>query len=276
MHLFIHLLIRYFIFYTTHIFHVPFLSIELLSYINLYFVLKVLHWTHLQNMVQESLSAFKEEWSKLAVKVKEYWKTSQRKNVGEKPNLANYNADIVLPGSSATLALEKDHGKITVHAIPESRQAELCEILIDVCTSVKFAVNQKLIHEAKNGISYLEFKVKQDAKKILQNKELSFYFKVEMKNGEILKYFSIDLSLIQRRGWSKWQHWSVRHESLFPDYDQHKCCGCVTGCGPVAWAMILGFYDRLAHKVPSSGKRIDRILKLWNSIFLQLYFTRNI
>ena len=33
----------------------------------------------------------------------------------------------------------------------------------------------------------------------------------------------------------------------FPDYDQKICCsGCYSGCVPVAWAQVFGYFDRLA------------------------------
>ena len=44
-----------------------------------------------------------------------------------------------------------------------------------------------------------------------------------------------------------WQEWSIPHEDVFPDYEQHVCCGCISGCTPVAWAQIFAYYDRLAH-----------------------------
>lgn len=206
-------------------------------------------------MVKGSLKYFKKEWKKVAVSSRGVWKTSQRKDATQKPRLTNYDADIVSPGSKAKVALENKHGKITVHAIPEGRQSELCSILVNVCTSHSSEVNQALIRKTKSGIKYLKFEVKQDGvRKILKNKEMSFYFKVLTKDGGVIfKYFSVDLSIIRQRGWSRWRIWRVKREYLFPEYNQHKCCGCYTGCGPVAWASVLGFYDRLAHHAPSSG-----------------------
>ncbi|XP_048586075.1 arginyl-tRNA--protein transferase 1-like [Nematostella vectensis] len=64
---------------------------------------------------------------------------------------------------------------------------------------------------------------------------------------------------LQRRGlfkrqykpWSRWKTYSVPREREFPNYWQTKCCGgCLTGCGPVAWASVFGYYDRLAHISP--------------------------
>lgn len=40
---------------------------------------------------------------------------------------------------------------------------------------------------------------------------------------------------------------AVCSEGNFPDYNQHICCGgCYSGCGPVAWTQVFGYYDRRA------------------------------
>jgi len=55
--------------------------------------------------------------------------------------------------------------------------------------------------------------------------------------------------------WSPWRYWSVPYEYLFPRYNQFTPSGwrCPVGCGPVAWAMVFGYYDRLAHWAPHYG-----------------------
>ncbi len=47
--------------------------------------------------------------------------------------------------------------------------------------------------------------------------------------------------------WSDWEEVSIPDESVFPDYGQHLVSGCAVGCGPVAWALIFGYYDRRSH-----------------------------
>lgn len=132
-------------------------------------------------MVEDSLEDFKREWQNVAVSVQEEWKTSQRTK--SRPRLVNYDADIISPGSSAKVALEKNHGKITVHAIPERRQRELCAILVNVCNNQVNEINQVLIHETKSGIKYLEFKVKQDIQSILKGKRNIFLLRDDDQTG---------------------------------------------------------------------------------------------
>ena len=46
---------------------------------------------------------------------------------------------------------------------------------------------------------------------------------------------------------------SIPNESYFPNYWQHTTeDDCYVGCGPVAWAMIFGYYDRRSHYMSST------------------------
>ena len=64
-----------------------------------------------------------------------------------------------------------------------------------------------------------------------------------------------DLKIFSHTGFytSLWKEWKIPREELFPDYNQHDCCGCVSGCTPVAWAQIFAYYDRLAHSSMDYG-----------------------
>ena len=64
----------------------------------------------------------------------------------------------------------------------------------------------------------------------------------------IKKHFAIDLH--SKRARRSLTTGSIRSESDFPDYEQHYCCGCKSGCGPVAWAQVFGYFDRRASYIP--------------------------
>ena len=89
---------------------------------------------------------------------------------------------------------------------------------------------------------------KETVRKILQNAEVQFMIEFRTLEGRqemmVRKTFAIDLSPCRKRRWSSWFYSSVPQEWRFPDYNQHTCCGCWSGCGPVAWAQIFGYYDR--------------------------------
>lgn len=214
-------------------------------------------WRNLHQKVQKSLADFKTAWEKIAATAKNEWSSSQRLSSKKDPRTVLYDAELISPGSSALVALEHDFINITIHAIEHKRQNQLCQILVKACEDEKLGVNPELIQKLKNGISFIKIEVQEDKKlvrQVLHNHEVSFYVKIETRRGEqILKYFSIDLSSHRQRRWSPWSLWSISQENLFPDYNQHKCCGCASGCGPVAWAQILAYYDRLANYSPSSG-----------------------
>ena len=108
------------------------------------------------------------------------------------------------------------------------------------CTyrSVHFSVISRLsVSEQKDKVM-----------EILRKTELEFVveFRTVEEGEEMLvrKRYAIDLRPCRRRRWSSWFYSSVPEEWRFPDYNQHTCCGCWSGCGPVAWAQIFGYYDR--------------------------------
>jgi len=55
-------------------------------------------------------------------------------------------------------------------------------------------------------------------------------------------------------GWSAWEYWYAGTWSDQRRYHQENCCGCVTGCGSVAWAMLYGWWDYkgLANTIPGT------------------------
>ena len=54
--------------------------------------------------------------------------------------------------------------------------------------------------------------------------------------------------------WKPWHYFWV--SGTVPDYKQHSCCGCVSGCGPVAWAQSFGWADRKAQTSSAWSKNI--------------------
>ena len=64
-------------------------------------------------------------------------------------------------------------------------------------------------------------------------------------------------------GYTSWKESTIPHEQLFPSYSQHKCCGCVSGCVPVAWAQVFAYFDRLAHSNNHWKKKCRNCQNLW-------------
>ena len=215
-------------------------------------------WRTLHQKVQKSLSVFKDAWENIAASVNdELWTTSRRVSSKQDPPTVLYDAQLISPGSTALVPLEHDFSNITIHAIEHQRQNQLCQILVKVCEHGQMGVTPELIHKLKNGITFVKIEIREDknfVRQVLRDHEVSFYVKIETKKGQqVLKYFSVDLNSHRQRRQSQRGEWSIDREDLFPDYNQHKCCACESGCGPVAWAQILAYYDRLAHYNTSLG-----------------------
>ncbi|MGA1824465.1 MAG: hypothetical protein ACMUIP_07345 [bacterium] len=71
---------------------------------------------------------------------------------------------------------------------------------------------------------------------------------VETEDGRRVDYLiGIIDEDVQRRYLGSWGSWHYYWAGSWSDqrrYGQESCCGCVTGCGPVAWAMLYGWWDK--------------------------------
>ena len=122
-------------------------------------------------------------------------------------------------------------------------------LFIPVCSKDLTTVNKLLFVSARNGINYFALSVHQDhltVKKLLMNTDVSFSIQVTLNNGNVVeKRFGIETNYTSRtKRWSPYSYWNIHSPHLFRNYNQHSCCGCYSGCGPVAWAQIFAYYDR--------------------------------
>ena len=139
-------------------------------------------------------------------------------------------------------------------------QKRLCRVLSDVCDGARQSVrrNSKFFKRTSAGDRYIKIKVHPDehfVRKQLQGHEVRFQVKLygRQSRAAIAINYGIMLKSHQlRRGRSvkHEQYFDVPHEEFFPDYTQHHNGQCMTGSGPVAWAMVLGYYDNLVRRAP--------------------------
>ena len=130
---------------------------------------------------------------------------------------------------------------------------KLCQI-INVCESPdqNYALVSRDAVEPNTGRLTLE--LDRTTKKIFKGEEFVFALDIVHVNGAIkTRHFSVEYRpLRQKRStYSSWSTWSIADENDFPDYDQFKNNGCFVGCGPVAWSMVFGYYDRRSHSSSS-------------------------
>ncbi|ESO98144.1 hypothetical protein LOTGIDRAFT_239083 [Lottia gigantea] len=137
----------------------------------------------------------------------------------------------------------------------EESHTKLCDLLKICHPDDDKLVDSSKLDKTKYGQAFLEIYVPENVRTV-------HYFEiVGQDQGE--KYgrkLMIDSKQRHKRQTTSWTEYSINDEYLFPDYNQHdhgckkgwffnrnkvKCCA--VGCGPVAWAMILGYYDRRSH-----------------------------
>ncbi|KAI0219655.1 hypothetical protein LSAT2_028860 [Lamellibrachia satsuma] len=107
-------------------------------------------------------------------------------------------------------------------------------------------------------MSYIELEINKDMPAVFNGRQsVDFELRVEQATGSvILRHYSIDMTTHRRKrskeykDISSWTEVSIPDEAYFPFYWQHVTRGCAVGCGPVAWAMVFGYYDRRSHEKP--------------------------
>ena len=219
-------------------------------------------------MVEQGFDGFKRQWQERAAhrRVKSDWATTDVVPKGKETKAKEDYEEALSPGSIVKLALGERFKSADVfitnnsksRMLPSSRsgwQQKLCKVLVDVCMpdgSTK--VSPSAIKETPNYLLYLKLEVHGNRTfvgNVLSWREIGFLVEIKGRNNEVIKkHFAINLhskrfrrSLVEK---------SIPHEYEFPDYYQHKCCGCVSGCSPVAWAQVFGFYDRIASRYSGS------------------------
>ena len=214
-------------------------------------------------MVNQDLNEFKNRWQERAKQTKLYWaSTEQLSRVGEKKKETDEEG--ISPGSIVRVALGEhfksievyvtSYGNALARAWRSDWQQKLCKVLVDVCPEGKPKINPSSIKKTPNNLFYLELKVHGNEKfvrTVLQEREMGFVVKIEgLKNEVVKKHFAINLHskrFKRASGSGTPCKGSVCSEADFPDYNQHICCGgCYSGCSPVAWAQVFGYYDRRA------------------------------
>ena len=218
-------------------------------------------------MVNQSLKVFKQQWRERSLQRRsgsDWATTDVVPRGGGKKKTGIINEEAIFPGSIMKLALGERFRSVGVYIRnsgnsrmrPSSRsewQQRLCKVLVDVCMpegSTK--VNPVAIMETPNHLSYMKLEVRGNRTivgNILEWREIGFVVVIKGSRNEVIKkHFAINLQ--SKRSRRSFTTGSIPAEYDFPDYKQHNCCGCVSGCSPVAWAQVFGYFDRRARYIP--------------------------
>ena len=223
-------------------------------------------WRELDQMVNQSLQDFKQQWRERSLQRRSQsdWATTNVFPKGEGKKKTGITEEALFPGSVMKLALGERFRSVGVYIrnIGNSRmrpslrsewQQRLCKVLVDVCMPEgNTNVNQVAIMETPNHLSYMKLEVHGNRTlvgNILEWREIGFVVEIKgSKNEVIKKNFAINLQTKRSRRSVTTKSIPAEHD--FPDYDQHDCCGCKSGCSPVAWAQVFGYFDRRAQYIP--------------------------
>ena len=224
-------------------------------------------------MVKDSLDRFKRQWRERATqrRSKLDWATTEVVPIGGETKRKEIDEEELLPGSTVKLALGERFKSVHVYitngvdsrrrpSLRSEWQQRLCRVLVDVCQlggSTK--VDPSAIKKTPNHLSFLQLEIHGNRSfvgNVLQWREIGFIIQIKGRKNELVKkHFAINLhsKRFRRSPGGTLNQGKVPSEYNFPDYDQHKCCGgCYSGCGPVAWAQVFGYYDRLASSYSNS------------------------
>lgn len=257
----------------------------------------------MDGMVKDSFDSFKRLWLERAAERQSKLDWATTDVISKFGNLLKTETDEeeLSPGSVVKVALGERARSVNVYIEkngnspmrPSTRsewQLKLCKVLVDVCLldgSTK--VNPSVMKETPNHLLFLQLEVHGDRNFVgntLQWREIGFAIEIEGSNNEVVKkYYAINLHLKRLRrsscsmctptpstigGTTKTKKVTIKREKDdFPDYEQHECCGpdnkCDSGCTPVSWAQVFGYFDRLGSPFSSNlyGDRNKRAPRYW-------------
>ena len=225
-------------------------------------MIQIKDWRELDQLVNRSLMDFKQQWRERSLQRRSQsdWETTDVAPRGGGKKKTGIKEEALFPGSVMKLALGERFKSVGVYVrnIDNSRmrlssrsewQQRLCKVLVDVCmTEGSTKVNPIAIMETPNHLSYMKLEIRGNRTlvgNILEWREIGFVVEIKGRKNEVIKKnFAINLQ--SKRSRRSITTGSINSEHDFPDYDQHDCCGCKSGCSPVAWAQVFGYYDRLA------------------------------
>ena len=216
----------------------------------------------------------------MEVKSKRIWDDEELTDVNDREESPSMNEDddedegfiedYITPGGIIRLPVNKHTKSIRAMYVRQkneekssyvrSMQKKLCRVL-SLCDQVS-TVNID-ITKTKDlyGYSYIELKISEDARALLNATSIDFEVQIELDNKQLVrKRFSLNCPPRRQKRWKEytkftaWGVTSIPGEHYFPYYWQHEVTrgrkNCLVGCGSVAWAMVFGYYDRRSHAEP--------------------------
>lgn len=154
----------------------------------------------------------------------------------------------------AGLRNAKGHGGKRKTSWQNRWQRRLCKVLDNACEGNDFThVKERYFKQTTMGDRYVRLQIKADSRYVrrqLQGQEVRFRIEIRTsrKKAIIVNYGIILKSSRQGRSTKESTNFGILYPHLFPSYKEHHHDHCWTGSGAVAWGMVFGYMDNLAHR----------------------------
>ena len=207
------------------------------------------------------------QWSARADEInrKSIWTENKVELSTETNEVTSFTEDYVMPGGVIRVPVDRHTVCVKVKYQPEDEtqtaeeveqiQKAMCQMIsscdVDDDCSVDLSQKKSVLH-----LSYIELEISKEIAAAFKGRQsVQFKLQVEQSSGAVIvRHYSLDTTKHRQKrfkeykSYGSWTYASIPDEGYFPYYWQHKIKkGCPVGCGPVAWAMVFGYYDRRSH-----------------------------
>ena len=227
---------------------------------------------HAHEYIEQHRSVLAALWTARAADVAKtsVWEDEQIVLPPDTNDVSNYTEIYVHRGGVIRIPVDEDTVSVKVRYLADRKtqtSTDLMRYQTAVCGMLSFCsvdndfsidLSQKKTVQLMN---YIEIAISKDVPVLFNGKKsVEFELRVQLSTGEVmLKHYSLDTTHTRQKrfkeytSYSNWHQCSIPDEQFFPNYWQHDITkDCPVGCGPVAWAMVFGYYDRRSQEKPET------------------------
>ena len=225
------------------------------------------NFEHAHEYIHTHMTVLEEQWRARADEVnrQSIWTENKVELSTETNEVSRFTEDYVKPGGVIRVPVDRHTVSVKVKYQPEDEtqtaeevaqmQEAMCQMIsscnVDDDCSIDLSQKRSVLH-----LSYIELEISKEISAAFKGRQsVEFELQVEQAAGPVIvRHYSLDTTKHRQKrfkeykSWGSWTTRSIPDEGYFPNYWQHKIKkGCSVGCGPVAWAMVFGYYDRRSH-----------------------------
>ena len=212
-----------------------------------------------------NISTTAAEWAARAADVarETIWDDTQVISSNDTNEVTRFTQHYVEPGGMIRVLLDNDTLLLWVDYISASdphdpalvMQEAVCQ-MISYCDVDYGYIISLLQRRSDLNLNYIELEISKDVPTALKGRQ-TVDFELRVKNiydEDRVDYYILDMTRQSTKrskeytSYSNWSTTSIPDEYYFPSYRQHWVSpDCPVGSGPVAWAVVFGYYDRRSH-----------------------------